>query len=126
MERILLVDDDATHRMNLRFLLEEEGFLCLEAEDGEEALEKLASGCFSLVITDLNMPRVNGLDLLVAMEKNNILETTPVIVTTGEAKEGLRKHILGFGAATVFFKPYRPMDLVSIVAKTIKGAALQR
>jgi len=126
MEHILLVDDDASHRMNLRCLLEEEGFPCMEAEDGGKALEKLASGCFSLVITDLNMPEVNGLDLLVAMEKNNMLETTPVIVTTGEPNQGLRNYILGFGAATVFFKPYPPMDFVSIVAKTIKGATLQQ
>ena len=124
MPHILVVDDDVSHRVTLRDLLDGEGFLCMEAEDGEEALEYLASRSFDLVITDLNMPRVNGYDLLVGMAKTNIIESTPVIVVTGVPDENLRDHVLGLGAATVVFKPYPPMDLVSIVTKTISGVSL--
>ena len=58
MDDIFLVDDDAKQGMSFRGFLEAEGFLCVEAEDGEEALEKLAGDSFSVVITDLYMPRV--------------------------------------------------------------------
>ncbi len=76
MKHILLVDDDARHRMRLRGLLEAEGYRCEEAQDGQEALEKLASGSFALVITDYLMPSASGFDLLRAMGKDNRLETT--------------------------------------------------
>ncbi len=121
MKHILLVDDDASHRMSLRDLLEVEGFRCEETEDGEEAEEKLASDSFDLVITDLNMPGVNGFDLLMAMAEDSMLETTPVMVITGNLNEDIRKDVLGFGAAAVLFKPYQPRYLLSIVAKTIRN-----
>ncbi len=122
MKHILLVDDNASHRMSLRDLLEAEGFLCEESEDGEEAEEKLVSDSFDLVITDLNMPGVNGFDLLMAMAEDDMLQTTPVMVITGNLNEDIRKDVLGYGAAAVLFKPYQPTDLLSIVAKTIRNS----
>ena len=122
MKHILLVDDDANHRMSLRDLLEVEGFRCEETEDGEKAEEKLATDSFDLVITDLNMPGVNGFDLLMAMAESDMLETTPVMVITGNLNEDIRKDVLGYGAAAVLFKPYQPTDLLSIVAKTIRNS----
>ena len=119
MKHILLVDDDVSHRMSLRDLLEAEGFRCEEAGDGKEALEKLASGPFNLVITDFHMPRVSGLALLVAMAKDNMLETTPVIVITGELDKEIRKDSLACGASAVLTKPYQPTELLSTVAKTM-------
>ena len=121
MKHILLVDDEVSHRMRLRGHVEAEGFRCEEAQDGQEALEKLASGSFDLVITDFLMPRASGFDLLRAMGKDNMLETTPVIVITGWLNEEMRKVFLELGAATVLFKPYQPTDLVSIVAKTMRN-----
>ncbi len=126
MKHILLVDDDARHRMKLRGLLEAEGFRCEEAQDGQEALEKLASGSFALVITDFLMPRASGIVLLRAMGKDNMLETTPVIVITGELDEQIRKLGLELGAAAVVLvKPYQPTDLLSIVATTINRRDLE-
>ena len=121
MKQILLVDDDASHRMTLRDLLELEGFRCEETEDGEEAEEKLVSDSFDLVITDLNMPGVNGFDLLMAMAEDDMLQTTPVMVLTGELNEEILKYVLGYGAAAVLFKPYPPRYLLSIVAKTFRN-----
>ena len=121
MKHILLVDDNASHRIRLRALLEAEGFRCEEAQDGQEALEKLASGSFDLVITDFLMPRASGFDLLRAMGKDNRLETTPVIVITGELDEDIREFGLGLGAATVLFKPYQQTDLLSIVANIMRN-----
>ena len=62
------------------------------------------------------MPRASGFDLLRAMGKDNMLETTPVIVITGELDEQIRKFGLELGAAAVLVKPYQPTDLLSIVA----------
>lgn len=121
MKHILLVDDDASHRMTLRDLLELEGFRCEETEDGEEAEEKLASDSFDLLITDLNMPGVNGFDLLMAMAEDSMLEATPVMVITGELDEEIRKYVLEYGAATILFKPCQPGYFLSIVAKTLRN-----
>jgi len=126
MEHILLVDDDANHRMSLRDLLDREGFVCVEVEDGEAALEKLSQTSFDLVITDLYMPVTNGFDLLVAMAKDHNLTTTPVIVTTKSADENLRRYVLGLGAATILVTPYPPRDLVSLVARTIHAATVNQ
>ena len=125
MKHILLVDDDARHRMKLRGLLEAEGFRCEEAQDGQEALEKLASGSFDLVITDFLMPRASGFVLLREMGKDNMLETTPVIVITEELDEQIRKFSLELGAAAVLVKSYQPTDLLSIVATTINRRDLE-
>ncbi len=119
MKHILLVDDDAGYRGSLRDLLEEEGYRCDEAGDGQSALEKLAGSSFHLVITDFRMPRVNGLGLLAAMAKGNRLAATPVIVITGELDERIRNHALASGASCVLFKPSHPANLLSLMARTM-------
>ena len=64
MKRLLIVDDEADHRLILRTILEGCGYACEEAEDGTAALERLALTSVDLVLTDLNMPRTNGLQLI--------------------------------------------------------------
>ena len=116
---VLVVDDSVSMRQMVTFTLKGAGFEVVEAGDGKEALEKLASGPFNLVITDFHMPRVSGLALLVAMAKDNMLETTPVIVITGELDKEIRKDSLACGASAVLTKPYQPTELLSTVAKTM-------
>jgi len=123
MKHILLVDDDASYRVSLREILAAEGYGCEEAQDGEAGLKQLARGSFDLVISDLFMPRASGFDLLRGMAENNLLDTTPVIVTTGELDEKLRQYALGFRASSVLVKPYQVTDLLSIIANTISAGS---
>ena len=83
-KKILLVEDDESNRLCLRDFLEHEGFICEEAENGAQGLQKLQSMNFDLIFTDLNMPVMNGFQLIEALEKDPRLNHIPVLIVTGE------------------------------------------
>jgi CheY-like chemotaxis protein len=83
--KILLVEDDESNRLCLRDYLEQEGFICHEAENGAEGLVKLQSEAFDVVITDLNMPIMDGFQLLDALANSPSLKRIPVLIVTGKS-----------------------------------------
>ncbi|GJL53105.1 MAG: response regulator [Nitrospirales bacterium] len=83
-KKILLVEDDESNRLCLRDFLEHEGYICEEAANGAQGLKSLQLGNFDLIITDLNMPVMNGWQLLEALEKDPRLKHVPVLIVTGE------------------------------------------
>ena len=86
--RFLIVDDFSTMRRIVRGLLKEMGHVdCDEAEDGAVALDKLRAGRFDFVITDINMPNVNGFELLDAIRKDPAMQVLPVLMVTAEARK---------------------------------------
>lgn len=86
--KILVVDDFPTMRRIVRSLLKELGFTNVEeAEDGQEALSKLAGGGFEFVLSDWNMPNLNGLDMLKQIRADEALKSLPVLMVTAEAKK---------------------------------------
>ena len=86
--RFLVVDDFSTMRRILGTLLKELGFThIVEAEDGAIALQKLHHGTFQFVVTDWNMPNMNGLDLLKSIRADPALQHLPVLMVTAEAKK---------------------------------------
>ncbi|MCZ6801376.1 MAG: response regulator [Nitrospirae bacterium] len=88
--RILIVEDDLSHRKSLLGLLEEEGYECEEASNGGEGLAILMSNHFDIVLTDYSMPILNGLQLLDNMNQRNILSSTATILMSGQLKS--RNH----------------------------------
>jgi two-component system chemotaxis response regulator CheY len=105
--KFLVVDDFATMRRIVRTLLKELGFESVdEAEDGAAALAKLKQGGFDFVVTDWNMPNMNGLDLLKALREHPELKDIPVLMVTAEAK---RENIIAAaqaGASGYIVKPF--------------------
>ncbi|MFZ4759533.1 MAG: response regulator [Burkholderiaceae bacterium] len=86
--RFLIVDDFSTMRRIVRGLLKEMGHTdCDEAEDGAVALERLKSGRFDFVVTDINMPNKNGFELLEAIRSDPSLSAVPVLMVTAEARK---------------------------------------
>ncbi|WP_312629450.1 chemotaxis response regulator CheY [Scandinavium sp.] len=86
--RFLVVDDFATMRRIVRNLLQDLGYKNVEeAEDGQDALNKLRSDKFDFVISDWNMPNLDGLQLLNEIRKDDALKSTPVLMVTAEAKK---------------------------------------
>ncbi|MDT8850496.1 response regulator, partial [Pantoea dispersa] len=86
--RFLVVDDFATMRRIVRNLLQELGYSNIdEAEDGQDALNKLRGGNIDFVITDWNMPNLDGLELLTAIRNDAAMRTMPVLMVTAEAKK---------------------------------------
>ncbi len=104
-KNILIVDDDSITRRFLTFLLRSEGFDVIDARDGIEALEKIALQDVDLVITDLNMPRMDGAELIRNIRSDVDAADLPVFMLTTEAEEESREMSLSAGASEYIVKP---------------------
>ncbi|MCZ2103889.1 MAG: response regulator [Comamonadaceae bacterium] len=123
--RFLIVDDFSTMRRIVRNLLKECGFTETdEAEDGAIALQKLRSEHFDFVITDINMPNVDGFQLLAQIKNDAKLKHLPVLVVTAEArKEDIVAAAQG-GAAGYIVKPFNKATLQEKVSLVVKKLGL--
>ena len=123
--RFLIVDDFSTMRRIVRNLLKESGFSDAdEAEDGLVALHKLQASKFDFVVTDINMPNMNGFQLLNAIKGDDKLKHLPVLMVTAEArKEDIVAAAQG-GAAGYIAKPFTKATLEDKVTFIIKKMGL--
>lgn len=122
-DRVLVVDDEPSARLLARTLLEGGGYEVEEASDGEEALERLrSSGHVSLVVADLNMPELDGLELIWEIRDEGAWAQIPVIVVTGETDEVLETKLIEEGADDYIRKPLDPRLFLARVAATIRRA----
>lgn len=127
--RILIVDDFSTMRRIVRNLLRELGFTSFdEAEDGVQALSKLQAGHFDFIVSDWNMPNMQGIDLLRAIRADPKLQHLPVLLVTAEAK---RENILEAAQAGVngyIVKPFTAETLrekLDAVFNRLQAAGVQ-
>ncbi len=105
METILLIDDSRTIRRLVGSSLKKLGFETLEAEDGLQGLEMLATHQVDLVIVDLNMPNLNGLDFTRQVRSQEILRDLPIVMLTTESSEKDRQRGFEAGVNTYLVKP---------------------
>ena len=123
--RFLVVDDFSTMRRIVRNLLKEIGFTeADEAEDGVVALNKLRNGNFDFVVTDINMPNMNGFQLLAEIKKDERLKTVPVLMVTAEARKEDIVLAAQQGAAGYIVKPFTKATLEDKVNHILKKAGL--
>jgi two-component system, chemotaxis family, chemotaxis protein CheY len=109
---VLIVDDYGTMRKMMRGCLASLGFQNVhEAENGEEALEKLENGSFALVISDWNMPVMKGIDLLKAMKKHPRFHDIPFLMVTAESEEENIVEAGEAGAAHYLLKPFDAQEV---------------
>jgi two-component system chemotaxis response regulator CheY len=123
--RFLIVDDFSTMRRIVRNLLKESGYSeAEEAEDGVAALQKLRNGRFDFVVSDINMPNMNGFELLAQIKSDEKLKHLPVLMVTAEArKEDIVAAAQG-GAAGYIVKPFTKATLEEKVAHILKKLGL--
>jgi two-component system chemotaxis response regulator CheY len=123
--RFLIVDDFSTMRRIVRNLLKESGFSDAdEAEDGVAALQKLRASKFDFVVTDINMPNMNGFQLLAEIKGDDKLKHLPVLMVTAEArKEDIVMAAQG-GAAGYIVKPFTKATLEEKVTLILKKMGL--
>ena len=117
---ILIVDDAATMRQLAGFTLKDAGFEVIDAVNGKDALNKLAGKKVNLVVTDLNMPEMNGIELIKALRSKPETKFTPIIMLTTESDESIRKEGISAGAGAWIVKPFTPEDFTAIVKKYVK------
>jgi two-component system, chemotaxis family, chemotaxis protein CheY len=120
VKSILIVEDSATTRALIRAVIEEMGdFNTIEAGSGFEALKILPSEHFSLVITDVNMPDINGLELVSFIKNNPLYKGIPLIIVSTERNEEDRRKGLALGAAAYVTKPFKANELQEVVRQAI-------
>ena len=120
MSRILVVDDSGIARKFVIRCLDMSGLEdaeFLEAGDGAEALEVLGNESADLVVSDLNMPNMDGEELLVKLKENPVLKEIPVLLITSAANQALKDRLLGQGAFEVLGKPVSPADLFPVLQR---------
>jgi two-component system chemotaxis response regulator CheY len=116
--RFLIVDDFSTMRRIVRGLLKEMGHLdCDEAEDGAVAITKLRNGRFDFVVTDINMPNMNGFELLEAIRADASLQALPVLMVTAEARKEDIVRAAQLRASGYIVKPFSKATLEEKVSK---------
>jgi len=115
--RILTVDDSASMRALLNHALTTRGFDVSQAEDGEVALEWLALNEVDVVITDINMPRLDGFGLIEKLRSGSRHRDRPILVLTTESSEEKKARARSAGATGWIVKPFDPEKLVAAVRR---------
>ena len=120
MHSILAVDDSASMRQMVSFTLKNAGYNVVEAVDGQDALEKSGMRDFDLVLTDQNMPRMPGLELVKKLRDNPKFKATPILILTTESSDEMKQAGRAAGATGWLVKPFDPARLIEVVAKVIR------
>ncbi len=122
MKNVLVVEDSRAIRSMMRVSLEEAGgFFVEEAGNGFEALKALPTRRFDLIITDINMPDINGLELISFVRSNPAYSDIPLIIVSTEKSDEDKKRGLALGASSYVIKPFSKEDLMTEVNKVLRG-----
>ena len=116
---ILTVDDSASVRQMVAFTLNTVGYQVVEAMDGQEAVDKLTTQEVHMLITDLNMPNMNGIDLIQWVRKDTKNKYIPVVMLTTESHREAKEAGKAAGATGWIVKPFNPEQLVAVVKKVL-------
>ncbi|AFM42846.1 response regulator with CheY-like receiver domain and winged-helix DNA-binding domain [Desulfosporosinus acidiphilus SJ4] len=119
---VLIVEDDAKIRQLVKLYLEKEGYEALEAEDGEDALDKFKQFDPCLVILDLMLPKLSGEEVC-TMIRSDLKSTVPIIMLTAKVEEAERIQGLKMGADDYVTKPFSPQELVTRVEVVLRRTA---
>ena len=116
---VLTVDDSPSLRQMVAFALKGAGYGVLEAADAGEALDKARAGAVSLVLTDQNMPRMDGLSLIRALRAMPQYACVPIVMLTTESGDAIKHACRAAGATGWMVKPFDPRRLLDVVRKLI-------
>jgi two-component system chemotaxis response regulator CheY len=119
-KRVLAVDDSLTIRQLLKMTLSRSGYEVVEAEDGAKGLQKASAEIFDLVLSDINMPVMNGLDLVRSLRKLAQYRFTPIVLVTTESQPEKKLEGKAAGATGWIVKPFEPEQLLAVVMKVLR------
>jgi two-component system chemotaxis response regulator CheY len=122
MHSILAVDDSQSMRQIVSFTLRSAGYAVVEAVDGEDAFEKARRHGFDLVLTDQNMPRLDGIGLTRRLRSSPGFATIPILILTTESSDQMKQAGRAAGADGWLVKPFDPSRLAEIVQKVLNRA----
>lgn len=122
-KKILIVDDSESVRMIARIALREQGYEVVEANNGVEALKQLDAERVNLVISDVNMPEMDGITLLKQIKASAKHKFMPIIMLTTEAGQDKKDEGRAAGAKAWITKPFQPDVLIAAVSKLMPVTA---
>ena len=123
---VLIIDDSPAMRKFIRRVLTLSGVEigeCLDAGDGQEALRVLQANWVDIVLTDINMPNMNGEQFMEKMAGDPLLSSIPVLVVSTDRSDARMKRMLGLGAKDYLTKPFLPEQLGGVLGKVLGGRA---
>ena len=118
-KKVLIVDDSSSLRQAVRIALDAAGYDVEEATEGENALAMLDGRRYHLVVSDVNMPRLDGLSMVKAMKQREAYKYTPVVMLTTEAGGDMKERGREAGAKAWIVKPFQPQALVSVATRLV-------
>ncbi|CAK0753988.1 two-component system, chemotaxis family, chemotaxis protein CheY [Gammaproteobacteria bacterium] len=116
---ILTVDDSASVRQVVTITLESAGYGVVQASDGQEALVQLKTTAVDMIITDINMPNLNGIELIRQVRTTPGYKFTPIVLLTTVTDEAKKQEGRAVGATAWITKPFTPEQLRSVVKKVL-------
>ncbi|CAN5365289.1 response regulator [soil metagenome] len=119
MQTILAVDDSASIRQMVAYTLKSAGYSVTEAIDGQDALDKAKEQTFDLVLTDQNMPRMDGITLVRNLRLKPQYAGKPILILTTESSDAMKAQGKAAGATGWLVKPFDPSRLAEVVKKVI-------
>lgn len=117
---IMTADDSASMRQMISFTLRQAGYEVVEAVDGQDALEHLSGSSVAMLVTDLNMPRVDGIELIKQVRAQPAYKFIPIIMLTTESAEDKKMAGKAAGATGWIVKPFTQDQLLSVVKKVLR------
>lgn len=121
MATVLAVDDSPSIRQMIKVTLGPVGYTVIEAGDGAEGVAKAKSNALNLVITDLNMPVMNGLDMIKNLRTLPSLTGVPILFLSTESDGAIKQQAKAAGATGWITKPFNPEQLVAVVSKLTRA-----
>ncbi|NOZ10919.1 MAG: response regulator [Gammaproteobacteria bacterium] len=118
-KKIMIVDDSTSLRNVVAIALRGAGYEVVEACDGKDALAKLGGDKIHLIISDVNMPNMDGISFVKELKKNPEYKFTPVIMLTTEGQEETKKEGQAAGAKAWMVKPFKPPQMLEAVSKLV-------
>ena len=116
---VLAIDDSASIRQMVSFTLKSSGYSVIEAVDGVDGLDKAKNRTVNLVLTDQNMPRMDGLTLIKSLRGMAQYKSVPILMLTTESSDAMKAQGRAAGATGWLVKPFDPQKLVEVVKKVI-------
>jgi two-component system chemotaxis response regulator CheY len=116
---VLTVDDSASIRQMVAFTLKSAGYTVVEAVDGQDGLDKANANSVNLILTDQNMPKMDGLTLIKTLRGLPQHKATPILMLTTESSDAMKAQGKAVGATGWLVKPFDPQKLLEVVQKVI-------
>jgi len=121
MARIIMTaDDSASMRQMVTFTLKQAGYEVVEAVDGQDALDRMDASKVDMLITDLNMPRMDGVELIRQLRSRPQYKFIPIIMLTTESAESKKLEGKAAGATGWIVKPFTPEQLIAVIGKVLR------